>query len=103
MKRANKKHIIEMYQKKVCEFYEITSDEFFTRHDEPNYNRKVLFCRQMFLYLCKMREIAQVEVLEYFTENGLHLKQGYVTNITTRFIMKMAEDQDYTHVINRLK
>lgn len=103
MKPTYKQNVIELYQKKICKFYGITAEQFFTAHDEPGYNRKFYLVRQIFLYLCKIRPIQQKEVLDYFKDNGLYIKQGYATNMVTNLKAKMSIDPDFEHIINRLK
>jgi hypothetical protein len=98
-----KTEFLELYQKRVCDYYRITPEEFFTRQGEPRYNKKFNFVRGMFMYLCRMRKIQQEEMVRYFHSNGLQYTRTNIAAILCRTTIRINEDEDLLHIINRLK
>ena len=94
-----KRDIFDYYVQQVSERYDIPQQRLFTKDK----SRDVVDARHMLYYLCKDRPMTNTYIKRYMTENGYDIDLPSIAHGLKRVEEHIANDPDYTTLINQLK
>jgi len=94
-----KRDIFENYVERVSSRFDIPRDRLFAKDK----SREVVDARHMLYYLCKERPMTATYIKQYMNENGYDIAVTSITHGVKKVEKLIAEDPDYTTIINQLK
>ena len=94
-----KRDIFETYVDRVTSRFDIPRERLFTKDK----SRDVVDARHMLYYLCKDRPMTNTYIKRYMTENGYDIDLPSIAHGLKRVEEHIANDPDYTTLINQLK
>ena len=94
-----KRDIFETYVDRVTSRFDIPRERLFTKDKA----RDVVDARHMLYYLCKDRPMTNTYIKRYMTENGYDIDLPSIAHGLKRVEEHIANDPDYTILINQLK
>lgn len=94
-----KRDIFEDYVDRVSARFDIPRERLFAKDK----SRDVVDARHMLYYLCKERPMTNTYIKRYMTENGYAIDLPSIAHGLKRVEEHIANDPDYTTLINQLK
>ena len=94
-----KRDIFEDYVDRVSARFDIPRERLFAKDN----SRDVVDARHLLYYLCKDRPMSATSIKQYLGENGYDVAVTSVTHGVKKVEKMIAEDPDYTTLINQLK
>lgn len=94
-----KKNIFDSYADAVAEQFHLTLDEMFAKKRR----RDITDARQILYLLCMERPIRLSDIKRFMSDNGLDLSHSTIIFGYNQAIKKVNEDQDYAHLVEKLK
>ena len=94
-----KREIFEQYADRVSARFGVPRERLFAKDK----SRTVVDARHMLYYLCKERPMTNTYIKEYMKENGYEIDLPSIAHGLKRVEEHIANDPDYTTLINQLK
>ena len=94
-----KRDIFEDYADRVSARFGVPRERLFAKDK----SRDVVDARHMLYYLCKDRPMTNTYIKRYMTENGYDIDLPSIAHGLKRVEEHIANDPDYTILINQLK
>lgn len=93
-----KTEIIKQYVDEICQRFELTRDEFFSKTKE----RRITDARQMFFYLCIERNMSLKFVENYMTKHGLTTASTTILHHSVQMKRKIEDDKDIKKIVKNI-
>lgn len=94
-----KREIFNSYLKSVLVEFGLTIDELVSRTKK----RKISDARQILWYLCKKRNMASTEILEYMEDMNYSTTHASISHAVNVISERMVNDRDYRQIVLKIK